>query len=735
MKKTNLFRSVAIAFVFLLICGCTTKKALDMGTQRQQNINEDLGRLAPRSSLNMQYRLSLNDVIRIGLENNLEIRINQIIEDIADDKALAEKLNLLPRMDLEIDRSKRNNDEVKGYKNINSGSVTAGNTVSQEQLRKTASLSITWNVLDFGLSYIRGRQAAMQKEIRRMESLRQAQKLALEITTSYWQAVLAEQDLEYVNTLMTEIKTYKEKVDLMVSQKMMDPISTKMIEKKLTDLAITAGKLQGAVSGSRIELCRLMGLNPGTRFSLKYEDFNDYLKMMPDPGRLSAQALEMAALRNRPELFATDFQLKVQQDEAKAALLAMFPGVKFYAGEYYDANTYLANSSWNVVGIGLANNILSLPAKYMEWKADGKTINIVKAQRLMLTSGIIAQVHIALHDYSVKLNQYILYDEAHSISDKLLNMTRQRQAAGTLTETVLTSRMLENIVATLERDKNLVDLMSAYYKLMVTLGLDYSRWTESLSAVAGIYTPAVLDDRGGRDDLFDYSTRDYGRGDPMDFRQNSSNRNAPRDYNRNDNRRSDNRRNDYNRNDYNRNDYNRNQNNRSGATRYRSNQGNPYAFDAPEMDRPEPKQDTGSRASRDSSALDLFESRTPKKESEKVATVKPRQEISLFEYVEEDKKAAPRSLPSFSATPAPASSASQAVKYKDKQIVKYMVKRGDYAFSILRVGGKVSDQQVKSVYLPLFKKLNPNIRNFNRLEVGQVVNVPIPGYINPNVLR
>ncbi len=303
-----------------------------------------------------------------------------------------------------------------------------GRSISEERTRKVVNLSLSWNVLDFGLSFIRARQAAMDKEIKRMERLRQAQNLAMDIAASYRKSVMAEQELEYIAKIEADVKIYKEKAKEMVAQNRLDPISAKNIEKKMADLAITAASLQADISNARIELCRLMGLNPMTEFRLAHESSEVYLKKMPESEEIKPEHLEITALNNRPEFFAADIQMRIQKDEARAALVSMFPGIRFDISHHYDDNKYLVNNYWSSVGLGVVENLLSLPSRYASWKYQERTESLVKAQRLMLTAGVIVQVHMALHDFIEKEKRFRLYNDSYVISEDLLTMSRERMS-------------------------------------------------------------------------------------------------------------------------------------------------------------------------------------------------------------------------------------------------------------------------------------------------------------------
>jgi len=492
MMMKKMVGAVLVFGCIAVLGGCANMYQVDLEKQRQTNLKEDLNLLQMRKAMSFPEPLTLSDVIRVGLENNLDMRISKIMGEIADDTSLAEKLKMLPRLDVNGDYSHNSEYSQKWYEDPATGAKILGNTVSEDKDKKTMDVSLSWNILDFGLSYIRARQAAVGVEIQRMERLRQAQKLALDISAAFWKTVLAEEELAHIRKIEAEVGIYKGKADEMVGEKRLDPITAKNIEKQMVELSIAANKLQADISGTRIALCELMGLPPTNPFTLsRAESFQTYLNSLPKSSEIVPDRLEEIALNNRPELYTADLQEKIQQDEARAVIVSMFPGISFNASYFYDDDKYLVNSDWTNVGVHLAANLLSLPSKYAEWKAKDKSITMVKVQRLMLTAGIVAQVHMALHDYQVKEKQFNLYDRSYGITDDLLNMSRERQKAGSLADTAITQRLLESMVTKLERNRTLVDMLNSYNMLLVTLGLDHGRWREPLTSAA-LETPSGL---------------------------------------------------------------------------------------------------------------------------------------------------------------------------------------------------------------------------------------------------
>lgn len=480
MKMMTIGWIFLTAVLIISLGGCSNSLyQLDMAKHRRANLLKDLNLLCPKSPADLPSPLTLDDAVLVGMRNNLDLRISRIMEDISDENALMERLKMLPQVNL----------------NSSISQSSASSDPDADKATKTMSLSLTWNILDFGLSYIRARQSAMRAEIRSMERTRQAQMLAAQIASAYWQTILAEQSLEQIQTIETEVRGYKERTELLVSQKRLDPIVSKAIEKKIVELAITASDLRAEISGAKIELCRLMGISPMTEITLERIPFQEHLEKLPSPGAFDPLKLEMISLTRRPEFYAEDLELRIQQDEARSALVSMLPGAQLNFGNYYNSNSSYANNMWASWGHTLTSALLSLPSQYVNWRSQKKNVAMVELQRLLLTSGVIVEVHMALHDYMVKDRQFRLYDDSYGIAEDLLSMSRERHELGLLSDWALTQRMLEDVVARLSRDRRIIDLFNAYNTLLVTMGLEYTQWGDDvLEMDAGMPAADVSED-------------------------------------------------------------------------------------------------------------------------------------------------------------------------------------------------------------------------------------------------
>lgn len=479
--RSGLARSFALAAALaLVLSGCTSVVSVDMQADREANLAMDRELINPPADIDLTQPFSLDDVIKLGLRNNLDLRVSRFEQEIAKDTALADKLDMLP--DLQLNREYDHEDKFRreGSFAPETGVVTEGATVSRLKTNMTADLTLTWSVLDFGLSYIRSRQSQLQQEVLQMRRNRQAQLLALDLTEAFWKAALAEDALDYVRRVERELKAQRGAIEQSVAERRLDAIAAKDVEKRLVDIALSIRDLQADIANARIRLSRLMGLKQDARFILKREPIKPLLAKFPRPDQLSADVFEEYALRNRPELFERDLGERIQSDDVRAAMLNMFPNLSFSAGRNWDGNTLVESNYWNSVGYSVGWNLLNLPKQYSLMKSEEKGVEMERASRLQMTVGVITQVHIGLLDYRIAVERFKLYEESYGLTTELLGMTRERNAAGIMSDLSVAQRLLEDMAAKLRRDQAVVDLIVAYRRLLTSVGLNPHQWNTAL---------------------------------------------------------------------------------------------------------------------------------------------------------------------------------------------------------------------------------------------------------------
>ena len=464
---------IAGVCVLLLLSGCVKPLSPEeLAAGREESVHVDLDTIKPPPEINFEKPLTLNQIIEIGLYNNLELRVADFESQVAKKETVAQNLKMLPGLHAGASYSYRDRLRKSDVYNWQTDTDLPDNTVGELKDSSKADLTMTFNVLDTAIAYVSGQGSKMHEQILEQRRLRQGHTLALDLTQAYWQAAAVEDALDHVHEVEAGIKKLSEQMNLAADAGRLDRIQAIDAELRLKELELTIRQLQANLSSSRLKLSRLMGLNQNVQFTLFRPPIKPILEKLPHPRELDIDRLEEYALLHRPELFESDIRVLIQKKEARSAFLSLFPGLNLFTGSHYEDNRLLKSKTWNTVGVGVGWDLLDIPSRLAALHGRKKAVDMVNAQRLMMTVGVITQVHIALLDYAIKLDRFRLLDQTYGLSDRLLNLARKKHEQKYLTDLAFTQRNLEQMAAKLRRDESVVDLLVAHKRLCLSMGVN-----------------------------------------------------------------------------------------------------------------------------------------------------------------------------------------------------------------------------------------------------------------------
>lgn len=477
-RPRPLFVCLALAGL-VMASGCSSLQ-FDGGAQREANLAKDLEQLATlRGEALPERPLAFEEVLSIALRNNLELRVAEYELEIASRERVAAKLDMLPALRAEAGTLRRSDPEVKTAVGAD-GTALGSSSISEPRSSRSADLTLTWNVLDFMTASIRSNQSEMQQAQLEYRSDKIRQRIALDVITAYWRAAAAEDALEYSYNVKRQMERQYERLSASMRNGSVSLLAGKEAQLKLIELSIAIQKLHGNLSTARLELVQLMGLKQSTELRLQRPDLRAVINMLPRPTDLDVKKLEFVALRNHPVLFENDLQALMLQEDARAAMLSLFPGVSLFAGRHYDDNALLQTNTWNAIGAELSWNLFALPAKFKRMEARELAVERGEADRVLVTASVITQVHLGLLDYAIKADRFLLMDDSYKITQDIEGMTEVLRTAGQATDMQHTQRLLENLATKLRRDEAVVELFTAYAKLFASVGVAPDMWQSNL---------------------------------------------------------------------------------------------------------------------------------------------------------------------------------------------------------------------------------------------------------------
>lgn len=416
--------------------------------------------------------IALYEAMARALKYNLDHRVEEAEAAVRMAELDLSHFSLLPNMVANSGYAGRDNYNASSSLNLLTNTQNFGASTSQEQEIKSADIGFTWNVLDFGLSYVRARQNAdkylVQEEMRR----KVIQRIVEDVRSAYWRAISADRLMVKLTDLEGETRIALAETRRLYDERQTSPITALTYERELVEIKQKIGEIQRDLNTAKAQLAALMNLQPGTPFRLAHESRKQ--------GSLELKAglndMMSAAIYNRPELREVQYRQRINVHEADAALLEMLPGLQAYAGSNYDSNSFLLNADWMNWGAKASWNLL----KVFSYPARREVIELqdemLRQRSLALTMAVMTQVHVSRIRFIHAQKELKTAAEYRDVQRRLLQQMRAEAAADRISKQTLIREQMNTLVAEAKYDIAYAQLQNAYANLFSSMGLDPYNW-------------------------------------------------------------------------------------------------------------------------------------------------------------------------------------------------------------------------------------------------------------------
>jgi outer membrane protein TolC len=411
--------------------------------------------------------IDLHQAMARGLLYNLDHRVEIMQTAVRASELSLAHYQLLPGLVANSGYANRNNDLASSSLNLVTGVPNFGSSTSQERNLRTADLTFSWHVLDFGLSYIRARQAADKSLIAEEMRRKAAHRIVEDIRTAYWRAISAERLIRRLERLKARAADAKRNARNLASEKETSPITGLTHVRELVEIERTLKELARELATARLQLAALMNLKPGTKFSLVQPAHFT----VPALGRSTSEMIAVA-IEKRPELRENIYQKRINEQELHAAYLELLPGIQLHAGNNADSNSFLLHNNWLGWGARASWNLIKafqVPAKRDLVDAQD---NVLEARGLALTMAIMTQVHVSHVRLRHLTDELKTAEEYRSVQGTLAAKIAIETEAGRVSEQTLIREELGALVAEAKRDIAYAAVQNAYANCLASMGLD-----------------------------------------------------------------------------------------------------------------------------------------------------------------------------------------------------------------------------------------------------------------------
>src|SRR5919201_2365783 len=211
----------------------------------------------------IDHPLRLAEATARAIRYPAEYRQRRMEEAAAAAQLDVAQFDLLPKLTANAGYSTRSNDAF-GFGFTPEGTIATTPTASVERTRATASLGLTWNLLDFGVSYYRARQLSDQKLIAAERRRKAVQTLLHDVRVAWWRAEAAERLLPAADRLLAEVDQAIEKTRFIEARKLLPPVQTATLRRALLDLSQQIAFRRNDLAQAKIDLAVLVNAPPGT---------------------------------------------------------------------------------------------------------------------------------------------------------------------------------------------------------------------------------------------------------------------------------------------------------------------------------------------------------------------------------------------------------------------------------------------------------------------------------------
>lgn len=411
--------------------------------------------------------LTLHQAMARAVKYNLEARLKIMEEALAKRQLDLASFDMLPRIALDAGYVGRNNVSASSSESVETGTQSLEPSTSQDRDREVADLTMVWNVLDFGVSYLSAKQTGDQRMIVQERRRKVINTIVQDVRSAYWRAVAAERLLKQIDSLMARVETARENSQSMSEQRIGDPIQALGYQRSLIQATRQLEEQRRALSLAKTELATLINLPMGTQLTLATPD--EYV--IPEL-KVDFAILEQEALTSRPELREQDYQARITAAETRKAMLRLLPGLEFSVGGHYDSNSYLVEQGWVDYGVKVTwnlFNVISAPAAIDVAKAGEE---VAAARRQAMSIAVLAQLYVANANYREALRQFKTNQQLSDIDGQIVGQLRNRFQAAGIGELDLIQGELNTLQADLRTDLSYADLRNAYGQIFASAGLD-----------------------------------------------------------------------------------------------------------------------------------------------------------------------------------------------------------------------------------------------------------------------
>ena len=425
--------------------------------------------LIAQSQLAVSGPLSLGDIMARAVLTNLDQKVSNLEEALALGAFELSRYDMLPTAAISSTYYDRNNENASRSISVLNRQETLEPSTSQETEHLVSDLRVSWNLLDFGVSYYQAKQEADRFLITGNNRKKAFIDLMQQARSAYWRALAAQQLKVPVQNVIDEALVAYAEVNQGIEERIYpNMLQALQVKKELFTLIGDLESLQADLEQSLILLANFINVPSGTTIVLEEPDD---LPELPELN-LNLGQLEITALMNSSEVAIEAYNARIEHAETRKALLRLLTGLEIGDSQNYDTNNFLFNNDWNEASVRVSWNLMRLASTRQTLKSSKLRNELQVQRRLAANMAVVTRLNLALHQYDNQLNKMQKAKVLQDIDADIAELTSNAVSTDSDGQVNLVRTQAESVTAQLTYLMAYAQVQEAYGTVLVSLGLN-----------------------------------------------------------------------------------------------------------------------------------------------------------------------------------------------------------------------------------------------------------------------
>ena len=382
-------------------------------------------------------RLDVREAVHRAISYNQKLEVARYDAAIDDAKARVERGELLPDVITENTYYRRSNRPFS--RSNRSGEYST----SSDLATLTRSIEVSYNLLDFGLTYIRLRQVEDRANQKYEEVRRVSLQIAEDTRATYWRAVALQTLLPAIDKVTPGVNEALRLSSLAIQDAALDPLNFINFQRDLLNTRREMNDVFEQLAGADHQLRNLTNILNSGELKLDPRRSDAVIKF---PTTAASDDVDLA-LRQRPEIRQAFYEMRITEQEVHAAILKVLPGATLTQSLTSDSNSFLMHGNWVGWSAQIVTNLMGIARLPGELNAVDAQQEFNRRNAMAMAAAIAMQVHVARARLAV---EFALYRDAADYARNqaaLLTQVKNSVRAGRLPEQMIAREELSSLLA------------------------------------------------------------------------------------------------------------------------------------------------------------------------------------------------------------------------------------------------------------------------------------------------